>query len=457
MRRKSLRSISLLMLFGLLATSSIAQNKKLVDGVAAIVGDEIVLLSDIQIQYQQLSRQNFAKTREIDECLVFNELLYEKLLIHQASIDSVEVDEQTVDLQLDGRLRMLEEQMGGKRNVESFYEKTYPEIKEEMRPLMRNQLTAQRMQGNIVGEVDVTPGEVMEFFNSIPTDSLPLINTEVEIAQIVKFPEISREAEEEAKAKLIKLKERIEGGTSFRSMAVIYSEDPGSSKNGGLYEGIKRGVFVPEFEAVAFNLKKGEISSPFKTEYGYHIVQLIEKKGEELDLRHILIKPKFKQEDLDEARNFLDSIKVSIERDVMTFEKAAREFSDDEATKFNAGIVINMTTGDTKWETGMLDRQLYSGITGLKQGEISSPQFMRTAQDKEGFRLIMLRKKIDPHRANMKDDYQYIKSLALQKKQKETMDKWLEEKIEESYIKIYSDLFECELGPLWKDIAESNN
>ena len=456
MKRRNLRYFSLLILTLAFSVTK-AQDKKLVDGIAAVVGNEIILVSDIQMQYQQFIRQNRANAEDINECFVFNELLYEKLLIHQAEIDSVVIDDQEIEMNLDRRLSMLEEQMNGKQNVEKYYEKSYIEIKEEMKPLMRNQLTSQRMQGTIISDIDVTPGEVQEFFNGLNTDSLPIINTEVEIAQIVKYPEVSREAEEDAIKRLKKLKERIESGTSFRSMAVIYSEDPGSSKNGGLYEGIKRGQFVPEFEAVSFNLKRGEISDPFKTEYGYHIVQLLEKNGEQLDLRHILIKPKITQDDLTEAKNFLDSLRVSIEAGEMSFEKAAREYSEDEKTKFNGGILLNYASGDTKWQTNNLDRQLYSSITGLKVGDISTPQFMRSEDQKEAFRLILLRKKIEPHKANVVEDYQFIKGLALQGKQKETMDLWLEERIKETYIKIYPDIFDCELNDIWSKVVKDNN
>jgi len=252
---------------------------------------------------------------------------------------------------------------------------------------------------------------------------------------------------------LKELKGRIEDGMSFRSMAVLYSEDPGSSKEGGVYKGIKRGQFVKEFEAVAFNLKRGEISDPFKTEYGYHIVQLIEKKGQELDLQHILIKPKFTQADLTESKNFLDSLRVSITGGAMSFEEAAREFSEDDGTKFNGGILVNLNTGDTKWEVSGLERQLFAAINVLEESEISKPQFMRTQDQKEGFRLVLLRKRSEPHKANMHDDYQFIKVRAQQNKQQKVMEEWVENKIDETYIKISPDLFECELDPIWQKMV----
>jgi len=427
------------------------KKRKLVDGVAAVVGSEVVLISDVQTQYDVAQRQGYGV--ELTECLVFSEMLLQKLMLHQAEVDSIYVDDSMVDDNLDRRFAQLEQQLGGQRAVERFYDKSYVEMKEEMRPLLKNQLIAEKMRGQIVQDINVTPGEVQTYFDKIPSDSLPLINTMVEVAQIVKFPEISREAEEEAIEKLKELKSRIESGMSFRSMAVLYSEDPGSSKEGGVYKGIKRGQFVKEFEAVAFNLKRGEISDPFKTEYGYHIVQLIQKKGQELDLQHILIKPKFTQENLAEAKNFLDSLRVSITSEAMSFEEAAREFSEDDGTKFNGGILVNMQTGDTKWEVSMLDRQLFAAINVLKEGEISKPQFMRTPDQKEGFRLVLLRKRSEPHKANMHDDYQFIKIRAQQQKQQNVMEEWIDQRIEETYIKITPNLFDCELQQRWQEMV----
>jgi peptidyl-prolyl cis-trans isomerase SurA len=268
-------------------------------------------------------------------------LLFQKLLVHHAEVDSVEVGDEEVEGNMDRRIQQLIAQMGGdRRKLEDYYGKSIIEIKEEMRPLMKEQLTAQRMQFAITDGVEVTPTEIQEFYNSIPQDSLPLINTEVELAQIVKYPDVAEEAKQEVIDKLNDLRERILNGSSFASMAILYSEDPGSNKNGGMYNGIKRGQFVKEFEAVAFNLQADEVSEPFETEYGYHIVQLIQKRGEELDLRHILIKPKLSQENLEEAKAFLDSISSMITAGNLTWDEAAEQFSDDEQTKFNGGVLF---------------------------------------------------------------------------------------------------------------------
>jgi len=271
-----LKKAHLLFISFFLGATLIAQAQpKTVDGVAAIVGGDIILKSEIEEQYEVFNRQNFGQS--VTYCEVFEELLFQKLLIHHAEIDSVTVGEEEVEANMERRIQQLIMQMGDQQKLEEFYEKSVVEIKEEMRELIHDQLVAQRMQMTVVEGIEVTPSEVRSFYESLPSDSVPLINAEVELSQIVKYPEVSKEAEQEVIDELMALKERIENGTSFSSLAILYSEDPGSNKKGGEYKGIQRGVFVKEFEAVAFNLRKGQISDAFKTEFGYHIVQLLEK------------------------------------------------------------------------------------------------------------------------------------------------------------------------------------
>ena len=415
---------------------------KTVDGVAAVVGSDIILKSDIEEQYDVFNRQNFGD--KITYCEVFEELLFQRLLIHHAEIDSVTVGEDEVESNMDRRIQQLIGQMGDQKKLEEFYGKSVPEIKEEMRILIRDQLTAQRMQMTVVEGIEVTPSEVREFYNTLPQDSIPLISEEVELSQIVKYPEVSKEAKEEVIEKLKGLKERIENGTSFSSMAILYSEDPGSNKKGGEYKGIQRGVFVKEFEAIAFNLKKGEISDPFKTEFGYHIVQLLEKRGEELDLRHILIKPKLTQENLQEAKNYLDSVAASIDRGEITFEEAARRFSEDEQTKFNEGQMSNFQSGDNKFEVSQLDRGLFTLIGSLEVGEISEPSFYQTQDQREAFRIVRLDNKYEPHKANLELDFTRIKGFALQNKQNRIVEEWKEEKLLETFVKVNDGYYPCD-------------
>ena len=426
--------------FVLLSVLASAQPQT-VDGVAAIVGGDVILKSDIDEQYDVFNRQNFGKP--VSYCEVFEELLFQKLLIHHAAIDSISIGEEEVEANMDRRIQQLIMQMGDQKKLEDFYEKSVVEIKEDMRTLIKEQLTAQRMQMTVVEGIEVTPSEVREYYENLPADSIPLISAEVELSQIVKFPELSDEAEQEVIAKLKELKERIENGTSFSSMAILYSEDPGSNKKGGEYQGIQRGVFVKEFEAVAFNLRKGEISDPFKTEFGYHIVQLLEKRGEELDLRHILIKPKLTQENLQEAKNFLDSVSVAIANGEMTFEEASRRFSDDEQTRFNGGQMSNFQSGNNKFEVSQLDRGLFALISSLEDDEISEASFYRMEDQREAFRIVRLDANYEPHKANLDLDFTRIKGFALQQKQAKTVEDWKNEKLADTFVKINEGYYDC--------------
>ncbi len=448
--KRILRFTSSIIAIFIYSISFAQQTGTVVEGVAAVVGANIVLKSEVDLQYEGYLRQGTIAPG-FSKCQVLEELLFQKLLVHHAELDSIEVSDDEVDGNMDRRLQQLIAQMGGdSKKLEEYYNKSIIEIKEEMRPLMKDQLTAQRMQYLITEGMEITPTEVQEFYNKIPLDSLPLINTEVEMSQIVKYPEVSKEAELATIEKLEGLKERIENGSSFASMAIIYSEDPGSSKNGGEYKGIKRGQFVKEFEAVAFNLQKNEVSDPVKTEFGYHIIQLLEKRGEELDLRHILIKPKLEQEDLDEAESFLDSILVAINAGELTWDEAAKNFSEDKETKFNGGSLSNLETGNAKFELSELDRFMYNAVKDLLPNQISDPVFFRDNMDKEAFRLVRLDKKVEPHKANLEEDYQRIKGFALQKKQAEAVQDWIKEKAGETYIKITPSYFpDCQVNELW--------
>ncbi|MDG1656154.1 MAG: peptidylprolyl isomerase [Schleiferiaceae bacterium] len=437
LRKAHLLYINFFVLLSVLASAQ----PQTVDGVAAIVGGDVILKSDIDEQYDVFNRQNFGKP--VSYCEVFEELLFQKLLIHHAAIDSISIGEEEVEANMDRRIQQLIMQMGDQKKLEDFYEKSVVEIKEDMRTLIKEQLTAQRMQMTVVEGIEVTPSEVREYYENLPADSIPLISAEVELSQIVKFPELSDEAEQEVIAKLKELKERIENGTSFSSMAILYSEDPGSNKKGGEYQGIQRGVFVKEFEAVAFNLRKGEISDPFKTEFGYHIVQLLEKRGEELDLRHILIKPKLTQENLQEAKNFLDSVSVAIANGEMTFEEASRRFSDDEQTRFNGGQMSNFQSGNNKFELSQLDRGLFALISTLEDDEISEASFYRTEDQREAFRIVRLDANYEPHKANLDLDFTRIKGFALQQKQAKTVEDWKNEKLADTFVKINEGYYDC--------------
>jgi peptidyl-prolyl cis-trans isomerase SurA len=424
---KLLRALALL----LLALPAFAQPIPVkVDGVVAQVGKEIILSSDIAMQKEALAREG----QTLTDCQMIRELLLEKLLIHHAAIDSVIVAEEEVDENIDRRIEQLVGQIGTERRLEEYYGKTILEIKEEMRPLMKNQMTAQRMQMTITETIDVTPKEVEDAVAKIPLDSLPLIGTEVEIVQVTIVPKVSEQAEKDAIDRLNQLRDRILNGSSFATMAILYSEDPGSNRNGGEYKGIKRGVFVKEFEAIAFNLRPGEISKPFKTEFGYHIVQLQTKRGEELDLRHILIKPKVEQKDLDDAKALLDSLRGAILAGSISFEDVAEAYSADEESKLNGGVMMNPMTTDVRWNVENLDRGIFYSIENLQPGGISEAALVRKPDGTEIFRILQLRDRVAPHRANLTQDFSLLKNYVQNQRKQAKMLQWVEDKKAETYI-----------------------
>jgi peptidyl-prolyl cis-trans isomerase SurA len=425
----------LVFLICITATAWAQPNGTLVDGIAAVIGGQKVLISDIENTFIQYQSQDQG-IGEDQKCVLFEDQLYEALLIHHAAVDSVEVSEEEVESMMNRRLDILIRQVGSQKRLEDFYGKTVNEIKEEMRPLMRNQLIAQRMNGQITEGVNITPGEVKAFYKGIPADSIPLVNSEVEVAQIVFKPEVSEEARQEAIGRLNDIKQRIVEGSSFTTMAVLYSEDPGSSSNGGEYLGVGRGQFVPQFEAVAFSLEEGEISDPFETEYGYHIIQLIAKRGQQVDLRHILIKPKLGAEQLEAAREKLDSIRTLIIDGIYTFGEMAGKYSADKLSKNNQGMIINESTGDTKFEVSELDRAVYFSIEEINVGDVTRVMTMNSPDGEKAFRILKLISRSEPHRANLEDDYQLIQDLALAKKREKALKSWVDEKISETYIRV---------------------
>ncbi len=447
MESKKIKLRYLISLFALVSIT--VQAQVMADGIVGVVGSNIILKSEVEDRHLNYVRQGFMENTEKDKCEAFEELLFEKLLVHQAQIDSVVISEEEVDNTIEQRMAMLTQQMGSEERVEEYYSKSMPELKEMLQPIVYESLVAQRMQQTINRNVEVTPSEVQLFYNQLPFDSIPLINEQVELSEIVMYPEVDAEAKEETIEKLNDLRERIEKGSSFSSMAVLYSEDPGSAKKGGEYKGIKRGQFVKEFEAVAFNLRRGEISEPFRTEYGYHIVQLMQRRGEELDLRHILIRPKISDESLERTKTILDSVRDLIAEGLMTFESAVERFSQDDDSKFNRGLKVNPETGDARWEVGDLQRDLFVLVEKLEEGALSKASFFRTRDGKEGFRIIKVHRKVQPHRANLKEDYQFIKRMASQEITEKRMNEWVRKRIDRTYVKVNAEVYNCDFRNPW--------
>jgi peptidyl-prolyl cis-trans isomerase SurA len=429
--------------------SAQGQEEHVIDEVVAVVGKTIVLESDIQNQYISLRMQgNVQGSASEVRCQILEDILYQKLMVTQAEYDSIEVNEQQVESELDRRIGVFINQFGSQEKMEDYYDKTLTQIKLELHDIIAEQLIAQQVQGNIVMNVNVTPSEIKAYYRKLPEDSIPLIKTEYKIAQIVKNPPVSVEERIQVKEKLLQMRKRILDGESFSTLAILYSEDPGSAKKGGELGFYGRGQLYPQFEAVAFKLKDGEVSNVVETEAGYHIIQMIERKGDYINVRHILLVPKVSPLDLLKARNELDSIANLIASDSITFDEAVEMFSDGE-NKNNGGLLLNPYTGSTTFEAEQLDPQVSFTIEKMEVGEISKPVPMKTEEQKDAYRLLKLDQKTLPHRANLKDDYSRIQEWALQQKQMEIINDWINDKTKEIYIRIIPSYRDCEFHNNW--------
>jgi len=433
----------------LLSIPSIAQQEHVVDQVVAVVGKNIVLESDIETQYLSYRMQGgiSGSASEI-RCVILEDIMYQKLMAAEAEVDSIEVSDIQVEAELDRRLGMFINQFGSQEKLEAYYDKTLVEIKQELYDIVKDQLVTQQVQGGIIEGVTVTPSEIRSFFRSLPTDSIPLIKTEFVIAEIVKNPPVNVEEKIRVKEQLLELRKRILKGESFSTLAILYSQDPGSAKDGGELGFYGRGQLYPEFEAVAFKLKDGEVSNVVETEAGYHIIQMIERKGDYVNVRHILLVPKVAPEDLVKARNELDSVAKLIRSDSITFDLAVEKFSDAD-NKNSGGLLINPYTGSTTFEAEQLDAQVSFTVEKMEVGELSNPVPMKTEDQKDAYRLLLLKEKREPHRASLEQDYSKIQEWALQDKQRRIVDEWINEKARKTYIRIIDHYKDCTFANEW--------
>jgi len=434
------------------AAFSQPKQAEVIDKISAVLGENIVLKSELEAQYQQFLISGYP-TEDNSRCILFEDLLFQKLLLNQAQLDSLEVNDSQVQSELDRRIRYFVTQIGSEKKLEEYYQKSIGEIKDEFHDLIKEQLLVQQMQQKITSNVKITPAEVKAYFNTIPEDSLPYIDSEVQVAQIVKKPPMSEAEKTSVKEKLEGFRQRILKGEGFGTLAVLYSEDPGSAKKSGELGFVSRQELVPEFAAVAFRLKKDEVSEIVETEFGYHILQMIERRGEQVNVRHILLTPKVSPEDLQKAKNYLDSITgLMKEVDTLTFEIAAGKFSDEEETKMNSGLMVNPQTGTTKFESellGQYDPTLFFAIEKMEVGDISQPIIWQKADGSKAYRLVKLVNRTQPHLANMKEDYQKIQDASLMEKQNRMILKWIDKRIQKTYIKIDEEFKDCIFENNW--------
>ena len=433
----------------LFMNSAKAQEAQVIDRVVAVVGQNIVLQSDIEAQYLQYRLQGGIKgDAKSIRCEILEDLMFQKLMLNQAEMDSITVTDEQVNADVDRWINYFILQLGSQDNLEKYYKKTMPEIREELFRVRKDNMLVEQVQQALLANVEVTPSEVKRYYNEMSKDSIPMINSKYEIAHLVKNPPITLEQKLEVKDKLYKMRKRILNGERFSTLALLYSEDPGSAKKGGELGFTGRGEFAPEFEAAAFNLRDGEISEVVETEFGFHIIQMIERRGDYVNVRHILLTVKVAPEALQEAYDELDSIAALINNDSITFDEAVRRFS-DEKDRINGGVLVNPVSGGTLFDASELDQQVAGVVNRMKVGEISAPVPMKTEDNKDACRLIYLKKKTEPHKANLKEDYTVIRDLAMQKKREEIINNWIESKSGKAYIKVCDEFKDCDFRFGW--------
>ena len=416
----------------------------MIDRVVATVGDKIILQSDIENQVLQFLSQGIPTTSDL-RCQVLEELMIQKLLLTQAEIDSVEVGISRIESELDRRLMYFVRQIGSEKKLEEFYNKSLLEIKEDFRPLIKEQLTTQMMQSNIIADINVSPKAVQKYYKSLKEDSIPLVNTQYEINQILVYPPQNEEAKNVVREELLNLRQRIIDGERFSTLAVLYSEDPGSARRGGELGFRSKNELDPEFAKAAFRLKDdGGISRIVESEFGFHIIQLIAKESNQVNVRHILKIPKVDIKQKIVARNKLDSIRNLIVADSLSFKLAALRYSEDDQSKLNDGLMVNPMNASTRFELDALPPQEFNVIKDLKVGEISKAFESVDLKGKIVYKIIRINKIIDSHRADLKNDYGLIEQMAVMDKQQKIIDNWVNEKRSKTYIHIDESFIKCE-------------
>lgn len=421
-----------------------AQESKIIDKVIINVGGEYILYSEMITNYRYLLESTQGRT-EVDFCAVAEQTIAQKILVDQAKLDSIEISPAELEGQLDYRFESILRAMGGdETRFQEHYGKSVSEMKEDQRDDMEQKILAERIQGKLINEVTITPKEVVEFFDAIPKDSIPFLSSEVEISEIVFKPEVNDVEKEKASGKLLDIREKIMNGeATFEEMAAKFSAD-GSAKEGGNLGWASRGSYVPEFEAAAYSLEKEEISEVVETEYGYHIIKLNERRGNSIRVQHILIRPTITQDDLDLTVSKLDSIRNLVALDSLPFDYAVRLHSDKKSQNYhNGGRMANPKTGSNYFDTGDLPPDIYFEIEELEVGDISEPMEYLNRTGETMYRVIKLESRTKPHRASLEQDYSRIQSFAKESKKNIYYNNWMIEKMEETFIKVDSDLSTC--------------
>lgn len=420
------------------------------DRVLAVVGGHPIFQSDVESQYTQMRAMGYAMQGDM-KCQLLEGFLVGKLLLDQAEIDSIEIDDSEVEANVKRRVQgILQEAQGNEDLVVRLFNKSMLEIEKDLYKPIREQMLTERMKGEIANNIRITPSEVQKFYKGLDKDEVPLLPESLELQQIVLKPEIPQSEIDRVKDRLNEFREQIKQGQKMSTLAVLYSEDPGSQPRGGELGLLPRGALVPEFTAVAYNLKKGDVSRIVETDFGYHIIELIERKGDMVNTRHILLKPKVPVESKVKAKQQLDSIAGRIRAGEFTFDDAAKLFSEDEQSRTNGGVMVNPNNASTRFEPKELNPSTLNAIKSLKVGEISDPFESEDDMGNLTYKIVMMKSRTPAHRADINKDYQYLYNLALENKRQEVIDEWIEEKMKNIYIRIHKDYKNCNFNyPNW--------
>ena len=448
MIQKSIPTLFFICLF-----SSLFSQKEVIEKVVAQVGGEIVILSEIEEQYALLNERQGNLPADA-RCMILDNILTQKLLVNQAKLDSVEVSDEEVEAQLNARIDQILEYMGGDlTQFEEYYGQTVTEVKDAFREDLFNQLLSERMSGQVMQGVTVTPSEVKRFFKRIPKDSLPYFDSEVEVGEIVLKPKVNEVERQKAIDKLNNLRTRIiEGGEDFAELASIFSDDPGSARAGGDLGWTKRGKFVPEFEAAAYKLADDEISEVVESEFGFHLIQLIARRGNSINTRHILIKPEITDDDLELTRSKLDSVRNLLLVDSISWSLAVKKYGYEEVQSYNNdGKMINPVSGNTYFEIADLEPDVYFTIDTMDIMGISSPYSFADPRGETYYRIVQLQSRTVPHSASLERDYSRIQEAAIEQKKANFMSDWVEEKVNATYVRLDNKYEGCPNLVKWID------
>lgn len=433
------------LVFGVLILTPAILNAqdKVIDQVLAVVGSNPILKSDIETQVIQNQAQGINLQGDV-KCAILEQLLEQKLLLAEAELDTlIVVTDNQINQQMDRRMNYFIENIGSEKEVEKYFSKPIMQLKSEMSETIKEQLKTEQMQTKIISKVTATPSEVRQYYKSLTSKDIPEIGSQLEYAQITMLPNITEKQDLEVKAKLREFKKRIDNGDNFATLAIMYSEDPGSARNGGEMDYVGRAMLDATFATEAFNLKPNQISKVVRSEFGYHIIQLIDRKGEKIKCRHILIRPKIDPKELESAKNKIDTMADFVRKGKLIWEQACYLYSSDKTTRNNGGLVTSQRNGSAKFEMSEIDPDVSKVIANMNVGETSRPFLTLDDKQRQVYKIIKLNNKSNPHKANMQEDYQRLTEMFLAKKKEETFRKWIDKQQAKTYIHVDDSYANC--------------